>query len=456
MGISGPYNAMQSNGGTTAFAWAKEHPITLLESGPAAGVNGAALAGALCGEPNVIYLDIGGPTAKCSTIEAGRPKVTTNHHHGAGHGQPGYPVRVPVVDIVEIGTGGGSIAWFDAAGSLRVGPQSAGADPGPACYGRGGTEPTVTDAKLIAGVLNAGYFAARQFDLDLQKARAAMGKIAAGLACSVEEAAMAVIRLVEASMIDLLKLVSVERGHDPRDFVLIVGGGGGAMHAGVLGRELGVRHIIVPPHPGLFSAWGMLATEPRCDFARTVLRAAAEMTHDDLASIAAELRRQAEEYFAQSGIRAEALRHTLHIDLRYVGQEHTVTVPVPDPASATVDSVLDGFHAAHELAYTFSLTDTPVEFVTFRLSATAAVPRPKLMPLDPAGRSAEAARRPARTVDFGEDGRHEAIVFRRELLPPGFSAAGPLVVEEESSTTVVHPNQRLEVDRLGFLRIYEA
>jgi N-methylhydantoinase A len=456
MGIRGPYNAMQSNGGTTTFVWAKEHPITLLESGPAAGVNGAALAGAQCGEDNVIYLDIGGTTAKCSTIEAGKPKVTTGHAHGAGHGQPGYPVRVPVVDIVEIGAGGGSVAWFDAADSLRVGPHSAGAEPGPACYGRGGREPTVTDAKLIAGVLNPAYFAAQQFDLDVAKARSAMAKIAEGLVCTVEEAAMAVIRLVEATMIDLLKLVSVERGHDPRDFVLIVGGGGGAMHAGVLGRELGVRQIIVPPHPGLFSAWGMLATEPRCDFARTVLRNAVDISDEEMLAIAAELRRRAEDYFAQSNVLPASLSHVLHIDLRYVGQEHTVTVPVANLEAPTVESALAGFHAAHEHAYTFSLADTPVEFVTFRLSATARVPRPKLTPLDSAGRSADAARMPARLVDFGEDGQRDTAVFRRDRLPVDFAARGPLIIEEESSTTVVYPGQRLEVDTLGFLRIFET
>ena len=274
LSLACPMMAMQSNGGTTSFGWAREHPITLLESGPAAGVNGAALIGRLCDEPNVIYLDIGGTTAKCSTIEDGEPKVTTDYRLEATRIRYGYPVRVPVIDIVEIGAGGGSIAWFDEGGTLCVGPRSAGADPGPASYGRGGTEPTVTDAKLITGVLNPANFAGGRLALDVGLARAAMGKVADGLGCSVDEAAVAVIRLVDANMINALKLVSIQRGHDPRDFALMVGGGGGAMHGASLGRELGVKEIAVPRFPGLFSAWGMLATAPRRDFMLTALRRA--------------------------------------------------------------------------------------------------------------------------------------------------------------------------------------
>jgi N-methylhydantoinase A len=243
---------MQSNGGTASFEWAKEHPITLIESGPAAGVNGGVLVGRLCHEVNVTYLDIGGTTAKCSTIEKGQPKVTTDYKVEHDRNRFGYPVRVPVVDIVEIGAGGGSIAWFDAAGMLRVGPMSAGADPGPACYALGGDQPTVTDAKLITGVLNPDYFAAGRLKLDMERAKRAMRKVADRLKTNVMEAAIAVIRLVDASMIEALKLVSIQRGHDPRGFVLVVGGGGGAMHAGALGRELGVKSIVVRFSPVCF------------------------------------------------------------------------------------------------------------------------------------------------------------------------------------------------------------
>ena len=453
-GLDCPMMAMQSNGGTTSFGWARAHPITLLESGPAAGVNGAALIGRLCGEPNVIYLDIGGTTAKCSTIEDGTPTVTTDYRLEATRIRYGYPVRVPVVDIVEIGAGGGSIAWFDEAGALCVGPRSAGADPGPACYARGGEEPTVTDAKLIAGVLNPSNFAGGRLGLDTGRARAAMGRIADGLGCGVDEAAVAVIRTVDANMINALKLVSIQRGHDPRDFALMVGGGGGAMHGASLGRELGVKEVAVPRFPGLFSAWGMLATAPRRDFMRSALQRAEAVEIADLRALFGALRAEAEDYFAAEGGR-DSFAAACHIDMRYAGQEHAVTVPI-DLERASRESLLDAFHAAHERAYTFRLADTPVELVTFRLTATAEVARPELTPWEAAGRSAEAAARGARRVDFGEEGRHETRIFDRDLLPPGFAADGPLIVEEPSSTTLVCPGQRVRVDGLGFLRIAEA
>ncbi len=454
LGLDCPMMAMQSNGGTASFGWAREHPITLLESGPAAGVNGAALIGRLCDEPDVIYLDIGGTTAKCSTIEDSEPKVTTDYRLEATRIRYGYPVRVPVIDIVEIGAGGGSIAWFDEGDTLCVGPRSAGADPGPACYGRGGTEPTVTDAKLITGVLNPANFAGGQFSLDVGLARTAMGKVAEGLGCSVDEAAVAVIRLVDANMINALKLVSIQRGHDPNDFALMVGGGGGAMHGASLGRELGVKEIVVPRYPGLFSAWGMLATAPRRDFLRTALQRADTMEIADLRALFAELQAEAGSYFASEG-GSGTLTTACHIDMRYGGQEHAVTIPI-DFDRASRESILDAFHAAHERAYTFRLADTPVELVTFRLTATADVARPELQPWTAEGRSPEAAARGARTVDFGEDGVHDTAVYDRDLLPPGFAADGPLIVEEPSSTTLVCPGQRVRVDDLGFLRITEA
>ena len=452
-GLDCPFAAMQSNGGSTSFSWAKAHPITLVESGPSAGVNGAALVGELCGEADVIYLDIGGTTAKCSVIEGGQVKVTTDYKLEWTRINPGYPVKVPVLDIVEIGMGGGSIAWFDKVGTLKVGPVSAGSDPGPAGYGLGGTEPTVTDAKLLTGVLNPGYFAGGRITLDVDAAAHALQKIADGLGTSVEEAAVAVLRLADADAINALKLVSIQRGHDPRDFVLVVGGGGGAMHAATLGRELGVREIIIPLYPGYFSAWGMLATEPRRDFVQTALTRADDMTAARLNELFGGLKAQAEEYFrGQDGESEAQLNFEFGIDLRYLGQEHWVTVAAA-PEGLSVDGILHDFHIAHERAYTFRLDDTPVEFVNFRLAATARVPRPTVKPLNGAGRSEAAAAKGTRSVHFGEDGHHEAHIFERDLLPAGFEAEGPMIVEEPSANTIVHPGQSLRVDELGFLHI---
>jgi N-methylhydantoinase A len=258
-------------------------------------------------------------------------------------------------------------------------------------------------------------------------------------------------------MITALKLVSIQRGHDPREFALVVGGGGGPMHAALLGRELGVKEMIVPLYPGLFSAWGMLASEPRRDFVRTSLTLDADMSLATLTELFAALRDEAVAYFQRdSGLSGEApeIAMRLSCDLRYFGQEHSVTVTI-DLDGATIAGILADFHAAHEKTYTFRLDGTPVEFVTFRLKAHALVPRPELPPLSAAGRSAEAARKGSRLVDFGDEGRHPATVYERDLLPAGFETAGPVLVEEATSTTMVLPGQILRVDARGILRIRE-
>jgi len=452
-GIVCPYAAMQSNGGTTSFSWAKEHPITLMESGPAAGCNGATIVGDMCDEDTVIYLDIGGTTAKCTTIENGQSQVTTEYRLEYSRTQFGYPLRVPVVDIVEIGAGGGSIAWFDKANLLKVGPISAGAAPGPACYGFGGQEPTVTDAKLISGVINPDYFAGGQLKLDVSQARKAMTKIAEGLKVTIEQAASSVIRTVEANMINALKLVSIQRGHDPRDFVLVVGGGGGAMHGASLGRDLGVKEVIVPLYPGLFSAWGMLATAPRRDFMQTALKRAEEITSQEIQSLFSGLESEARLYFQNdANLENTEIMFERRIDLRYLGQEHTVTVTM-NTVDETVPNILNRFHNTHEKTYTFKLEDTPVEFVTYRLTAAINVPRPELKELSNDNRSIETAFNGNRIVDFAEDGLQKTNIYDRSKIPSEVIIPGPLIVEEATSTTLVYPTQQLRVDKYGFLRI---
>tara|TARA_Y100001970_G_scaffold294368_1_gene451855 strand:- start:42797 stop:44833 length:2037 start_codon:yes stop_codon:yes gene_type:complete len=451
-GFNCPMHAMQSNGGSTSFEWARSHPITLVESGPSAGVNGAALVGKLCEESNVIYLDIGGTTAKCSVIQGGKVTVTTDYKLEWSRLNPGYPVKIPVVDIVEIGTGGGSIAWFDKVGSLKVGPLSAGADPGPACYGMGGIEPTVTDAKLIAGVLDPNYFAGGRIKLDLNKAEQAMNKIAKGLGVDILSAAESIIRLADADMINALKLVSIQRGHDPRDFVLVVGGGGGAMHAATLGRELGVKEIIVPRYPGYFSAWGMLATEPRKDFVLTRLRQIDNISVNEIKEIFSDLEDSAKDYFSDDkDINIGDVKFETSIDLRYQGQEHWVGISV-DYSRDSLDSIKKNFHIAHERAFTFSLKSTLIEIVNYHLIATAPVPRPSSNSIK-GGFDESQSFKGKRKVSFGEDGVHECHVLDRECLNPGFTMEGPLLVEEKSATTIIHPKQILNVDSLGYLHI---
>ena len=453
MGIRCPYDAMQSNGGTASFAWAKARPITLIESGPAAGMNGAALVGELCGVRDVMYLDVGGTTAKCALFEDNRPKVTTEYKIEWSPITPGYPVRVPVADIVEIGAGGGSIGWLDGSGALRVGPQSAGSDPGPACYGRGGEQPTVTDAKLLTGVLDPHYFAGGRIELDVARAREAMLTMADRLGTGVEQAAASLIRVVDANMLNALKLVSIQRGYDPRDFALIAAGGGGAMHAVSLARELGVNEIIIPRYPGYFSAWGMLVTERRADFIRSALSRLEETTAETVQNILAKLKGEAEAYFGAEGLATERLRFDAQIDLRYLGQGHTVTVAI-DIDTATPETIRRAFHAAHERAYNFHLEGTPAELVTYRVSATATEAKPQLRRWE-AG-AARATPKKSRRVDLGDEGEHEAQVYERASLPAQFEAEGPLIVEEPSANTVVLPGQCMRVDDYGFLRITEV
>lgn len=448
-GLRGDIHLMQSNGGTATLEAASVRPISLIESGPAAGIIGAAAVASEAGRPEAIYLDIGGTTAKCSLIEGGVPKTTTQYRLEWRPDFAGYPVLVPVIDVVEIGAGGGSIAWIDDGGALRVGPRSAGADPGPACYGRGGTELTVTDAKLLAGVLNPEYLLGGELRVFPELAREAAARFAGATGASVAEVANGIIRLVNANMINALKLVSVRRGYDPRDFVLVAGGGGGAMHAAALASELGAAQVLVPRNCGVFSAWGMLMTDPRLDLGRTRIVSLAELGDAELEAVFAELEQEAERRLAPNGDRVTALEHVRSADMRYRGQEHAVRVPVPPGAG--IEEVEARFHTEHERAYTFQLPGAPCELVTFHLATYLRLPRPAFA----AARDRGAARpKGRRVVDFDVDGVHEAPVFERDELPPGFTTEGPAIVEEPSSTTLVHPRQTLEVDTAGNLVIH--
>jgi N-methylhydantoinase A len=304
---------------------------------------------------------------------------------------------------------------------------------------------------LLTGVLDPAFFAAGRLDLDMTAAEDAMRRIGEPLHLTPVEAAVAVIRIAEASMGNALRLVSIQRGHDPRDFALVVGGGGGAMHGARLGRELGVREIVVPRFPGYFSAFGMLVTEPRRDLVRTEPMPAERADMTAVRALFDELAAEARAYMADLALPA-TLRFACRIDLRYRGQEHWVTVPV-DPARSDMAMIVDAFHEAHRRSFGFRLDGTPVELVSYHLTATAPEPAPVVR--------APAATGPAvlpgrRRVRFAEEGWHEAGVWRRDDLPPGTVIAGPAIVEEASSTTVLLPGQVLRVDEAGNLRLREA
>jgi N-methylhydantoinase A len=441
---------MLSNGGVSRFDLAAQKPINLVESGPVGGVIGAAAIGRATGEPNLITLDIGGTTAKASLVEGGDVRLASDYHIERTSTFAGYPIKVPVVDIVEIGAGGGSIAWIDPAGSLKVGPSSAGADPGPACYGRGGREPTLTDANVIAGRINPGYFLGGRMQLDVQASHDALARIARLLGVEVADAALGVIRIANANMIHLLKLVSVRRGRDPREFAMVAFGGGGSMHACSLARELKVPRVLIPPAPGHFSAWGMLASDLRQDLVQTRLARLDGLDPQELAGIWSGLEGRLLDAFSDEGFEPDRIMFARSADMRYAGQEHTVTVPLPegDGGRGIGDEIERRFHDLHDRLYTFRLS-TSIEFVNFRLAGFAAVRKPETARIAPG--DAASACKGVRSVDFDELGRRDAQIFERSLLGAGAELEGPAVVEEPAASTVVFPGQLLHVDEFGNL-----
>ncbi len=449
-GLNCPYYAMQSNGGIASFEKVVATPLTLVESGPSGGVAGAARIGSIIGEQDVLYLDVGGTTAKCSLILNSQPKLDSEYRLEKTRLSPGYSVQVPVVDIVEVGTGGGSIAWIDPVGRLRVGPQSAGSTPGPACYGRGGAEATVTDAKLVVGVLDPVNFAEGRLALNADLARKAVGAIARALNTSVEAAAEAILRVAEETMINALKLVTIQRGHDPRDLTLIVSGGAGPMLGARLGHELKVRKTVIPTHPGVFSAWGMLAARPRVDLRRTVFGVVDATGMEVIERTLEELEKEAAAYFDLRS--AESLAMTSMVEMRYRGQEHSVSVGFD--RSGSIDELLKSFNAAHEKAFSFDLPGTPVEFTTVHLQGEADSDVIKVARIATDAVGVETATKGSRDVYLDDErGWHRCAVYDRTKMPCGVSFPGPALIEEPTTTTLVLGEQQFLVDDFGQLII---
>jgi N-methylhydantoinase A len=453
-GVTAPSYAMSSNGGVCSFDRARSNPIRLLESGPVAGVVAAAELGRRMGAGDILSLDIGGTTAKTSAVLGGRVRVERHYRVEASPLSAGYPVQAPIVDIVEIGAGGGSVAWVDPAAGLHVGPSSSGADPGPACYGRGGDAPTLTDANLLAGRLDPSYFLGGAMTLDLEAAEEALARLGQQLGVGAREAARGVLRVAVAQMTRALRLVTLRRGHDPRRFTMVAHGGAGPLHAALLARELGIGRVVVPPGPGHFSAFGMLAGGLRADAVRTrVGRLEPSLLQDLLASLEAE----ALEELATEGVGASVERH---VELRYVGQEHTLEIPVPlgVQGDALVRCLRESFDRTSLEAYALELSGAPLEMVGARVSATA--------PADPVpwGGSRQGSQEgvggPAqdrRVVDLDQQGGVVGLaVVARCQLEPGRELIGPCVVEEPAATTLVLPGQRARADRDGNLILEEA
>ncbi|GLS36950.1 5-oxoprolinase [Mesorhizobium tianshanense] len=449
-----PY-IMQSNCGVDSLESVLKIPITMVESGPASGVLGAAELGKLIGEANVLALDIGGTTAKCSLIENGEVKIKTDYWIERDSTSAGYPIMVPVVDLVEIGNGGGSIAWVDDFGKLHVGPQSAGAVPGPTAYGRGGTQATTTDANLWLGRINKDYFCGGEVVADMGAAKVAIEAVGQKLGVDADEAARGIIRIANNNMVNALKLVSVNRGYDPRDFTVVAFGGGGAMHAVALAAELGVRKVVVPAAAAVFSAWGMMMSDLRRDYFVTRLIDLKPGAAAGIEQAFAEAEEQTRRQFAAEGIEAGRIRFLRYGKFRYRNQEHTTEVLVA--AGQIIDEQLAeieaSFHEIYQREYTYRLS-APVEMVGIHLVASAEVSKPTMRNRASTGATAEDALKGYRNVDYALEGIHKAAIYDGSKLEPGMTFSGPAIVEDLGSTVLVHPGNRVHVDGYGNIYIH--
>jgi N-methylhydantoinase A len=453
-GFTGQPFIMQSNGGIDTIRAAAENPITMVESGAASGMLGAIAIGSMIGEQNLIALDIGGTTAKCSLIADGAARISTGHRIEWSRTECGYPIMTPVLEIVEIGNGGGSIAWVDHGGKLHVGPRSAGALPGPASYGKGGSEPTTTDAHLLTGRIGQDNFIGGKQVPDMVAVERVFSELADKLSVTKEQTALGVIRIANSNMTNALKLISVNKGYDPRDFALITFGGGGAMHAIALAQEIGARKVIVPANAGVFSAWGMLMTDLRRDLIKTEIVTVEAQCAEELTRVFSVMRDELLGDFVKDGLSRETLRFESYLDMRYEGQEHTVKVQLEhfEVDVSDIGKLVERFHARHEQEYTYRLSGA-VEIVNYHLVGFSVVERPDFPELPFGGPDATSAMRAERSVLFDDGTWKMTPVYQCGKLLAGMQLSGPAVIESPDSTTIVPPDHAVEVDRFGNLHI---
>ena len=451
--FAGSMYVMQSNGGIDTLDAVKAKPITMVESGPASGMLGAAMLGRLIDLPNIIALDIGGTTAKCSLIDEGSIRITNQYMIEQNQLSPGYPIMTPVVDIVEIGNGGGSIAWVDDDKKLHVGPKSAGAEPGPVAYGKGGAEPTLTDANLMLGRINPDFFVGGDIKADMRAVENSLQKLGSKIGLNAEAVARGVIQIANNNMVNALKLVSINRGYDPRDFTLVAFGGGGAMYATSLACDLSIPNVIIPAHSAVFSAWGMLMSDMRRDFIRTKTLPFEVSSLSVIDGTFSELEQEALKEFARDNVSKDAVRFERRANMRYEGQEHTVQVVLPSSISQKlIADLLELFHSTYEREFTYRL-DNAVEVVGFHLTAYGAVERPESARLKTSSGPVSRAGKGTRKVDFDNAGIAEALILDRDLLGAGDEWDGPSIIEEVGSTTVIYPGQSARIDELGNIHI---
>ena len=447
-GIAVAPHITQSNGGVMSFETARAQPVRTVLSGPATGVVGGLEVGGLAGFQHLITFDMGGTSTDVSLIAEGRPKL-------AGElDVHGYPLKAPALDIHTVGAGGGSIAHVDGGGLLKVGPRSAGAVPGPVCYGLGNDEPTVTDANVVLGTLHPKHLLGGRMAIDAGRARGAIGRLAARLGLDPMTTAQGIVSVVTANMAKAIRVISVQRGHDPRDYTLVAFGGAGPLHAARLARELEIPRVLVPRHPGILCALGLLLTDLKTNYGRTRLMPVTVESLPGMMATFDELDAEAAAWFEREGVVPDARTVRRSVDMRYAGQNYELPVAFPDepPGPALVKTLVAAFERAHEQLYGYIAPEEPVQAVTFRLEAIGAVRRATLAEEPLTAADVAAARSGEREVWLPEARRLVACpVYDRERLRPGHRLTGPAIIEQMDATTLVLPGQHARVDGFGNL-----
>jgi len=452
--VKAPLCIMQSDGGIATKTVVSKKPVSMVESGPAAGVIASAFYGKALGIENILSFDMGGTTAKAGAIKEATPEVVSEYevagkvHSGRVVKGSGYPVRYPFIDLAECSAGGGTIAWVDQGKALRVGPISAGAEPGPACYGKGGKQPTITDANIVLGRLNLKYMLGGKMKIYPKLSEKAISKeICRKIQLELTEAASGIIKIANSAMAKILRIVSVERGHDPRDFVLMCFGGAGQMHSCALAEELKITKIIVPHNPGLFSAHGLLAA----DFRNNLVKAVMKLT-DEVEAVFQTLELRGAKLLEEQRVPKVNMHFIRQMDLRYFGQSYELTIPTSKPFTEKVlHQTVENFHKEHQAVYGYAVKSEPVELVNVKLVAVGLVEKPKLKekPLY-RKKPLEEAVIAKRKVFFEQDNCYvETSVYRWERLKAGNVINGPAVIEQYDATTVVYPCWTASVDRFG-------
>jgi N-methylhydantoinase A len=446
LGITCAPTISQSAGGLMSIGMARRFPVRSALSGPAAGAIGAAHRAARAGFPAVITLDVGGTSADVAMLSNGEPALVHSRTLA------GFPLRLPALDVNSVGAGGGSIAWIDRDGLMKVGPHSAGAVPGPACYDRGGTAATVTDAQVLLGRLDAASLLDGRMTIRRDLAEAAVARLAGTLDLGVEETALGIVRLACATMVKAMRSISVERGHDPTGSALFAFGGAGPLHATGTARDLGIARIVVPPHPGILCAEGLLNSDLATDLVQPARLRMDGRAPAAIAEVRAALLARAEAWFIGEQVGQGAERQRWSADLRYHGQNFELSLPL-DPApldAAGLAALIARFHAEHDRAYGFAQPAEPVELVNIRLQLAGILEKPTLQELAPAAPGHPVA---TRRVCFGPDEWHATPVYRRDTLAPGQTLAGPAIIEQMDCTTPIFPGDGCTVDRWGNLLI---